>query len=493
MRELKSLWNDYISLVSFQALAVPASFIFISVITKILGPAEYGRYNVFLSMAQLIFFLGASWTTHAVIRFGKEEYILGNKFNKTFWTRTFIMSMSFIFVFLAVAILRNKILSYMGGNGKDFLILGILVGVMVFSDFLCSFLQVTNRLKMYGFSIFTRQLTLILLSIFLIFKIFKPTYKSIVYFDIFSYILMAAIAALFLKLRYFKPFEIPMKETKKIFFYSWSFIFAISAGYLLNWVDIYVIKAFRGLEDVGIYQLAYRMVFYLGGFLSAGSTVIFPLFVAAEANEKSSYMERFVERVIPQATFFWAIFLSILIFISEYAFKVIFDQKYFLSYKVFNILLMGVSFQVVIALYTTVFAVLKMIPLRTVIIIGMTIIYIVGDFLLVPKIGIYGAAISMVLAYSFGAVGNMIVINRMKKIKNFYLIIFALIPFGAFLANLFLSKSLGIFVLMILVASAFLIAKKKKTFLPSDAEVFDLINMPESAKRVFRKIYSFIS
>ena len=91
-------------------------------------------------------------------------------------------------------------------------------------------------------------------------------------------------------------------------FYSWPLIFSLLSGYIMDWIDLIIIRHYFAFAEVGIYQAAYRIFFLLSNSLSAITTVFFPVLVATLLQGKNKLIKDFyIGRLIPQVTLLWGL------------------------------------------------------------------------------------------------------------------------------------------------------------------------------------------
>jgi len=82
--DIKKAFYDYASLITSKISS--ALFLMISAIlvTRLLGAAELGRLSLFLLVGKLFIILFITWTSGAILRIGKEEFIKKEKLNLVF-------------------------------------------------------------------------------------------------------------------------------------------------------------------------------------------------------------------------------------------------------------------------------------------------------------------------------------------------------------------------------------------------------------------------
>src|SRR3989339_17210 len=105
--------NQSLSDYSYVALSRIANIFFAGVsaifITRILGPADYGRLQYFYMMAYVAMYLGIYWNAPVIWRFGKRDYIASGNLKEIFWARSFILFICISILISVSLVFREKI------------------------------------------------------------------------------------------------------------------------------------------------------------------------------------------------------------------------------------------------------------------------------------------------------------------------------------------------------------------------------------------------
>ena len=494
--EVKSSFWDYGALILGKIGVVLLGLVSIALITRILGPEKYGRFSLFLMVAQFLMFALASWSSSAVIRFGKEEYIKENKINKVFWARTVILTFCFIFASLLILISRQPLISYIGI--APWMIWLVIAHFFIYSlsEFLHSIFQATNHLKTLALTEFFEFTVLvaglILTKIFISSSLFVLAIVIGVY--LLSKILVNSIFLFRLDLKIFFPIEIERAVIKRIFFFSYPLIFATIAGYVSSWVDIGVIKKYLDISRVGFYFLAFKIVNFLTYFGAILGTVFLPMMVGFLSRGRKDLIKLYTKRIIPQITFLWGIALFFVFIFSRPLIPVIFGKEFLPSILPFSILIIGSTARIFSHLHGTVLTTFELIKQITIINILMAGLNFGLDLLLVPLIGIEGAAIAKCLAFLFGGISYLFLTNHYLGLKEYKQLLIPL-PFIMFFIVNILSPGLIYLIggTIILVILMFLIAKYLDLVRQEDKKILEAIDMPIFLRKGIYKMIDKLS
>ena len=109
---------------------------------------------------------------------------------------------------------------------------------------------------------------------------------------------LSAITSMFLSIYYLKTrFDLSWPEetnSKEIVKYSWPLFFSGLMGFVLNWTDTVMIGYFTGSgSQVGIYNAAFPLAQTLNIFMSATTTIAFPIMSGLYADKKMKELSSF--------------------------------------------------------------------------------------------------------------------------------------------------------------------------------------------------------
>jgi O-antigen/teichoic acid export membrane protein len=211
------------------------------------------------------------------------------------------------------------------------------------------------------------------------------------------------------------PYKFNKAHFKRIWVYSWPQLIGFPGIYVVNYIDLFVIKKYMALHDVGVYNLAYNIFINVAAFIMIMYTVFFPLIVEYRTTKKFDQVKNHVMKA-PIFVGCWAVLVMVGLLLSKYLIPLIFSGKYVESVAPFNILLIASIF------YFTSIYLLPIVNAFDLIIYSQIFnlikagVNVAADFILVPKIGIVGAAYGTLISYCVGMVLSisLLVIKRKK-------------------------------------------------------------------------------
>ena len=492
---IKSSFSDFSHLVSATFITLFLQIGTTALSTRILGPDNYGKLTLFLMVAQLIFLFGISWTSAAVMRYGREEFVKTGKINKTFWGRNVILLPPLIVFSILIFLFKDRILEYI--NLQDTVLLMLMFYILgnMLLDYTQYVQQAIGQLKLFAKTkVFQKLLSIIgLFGIFIIPSISKSV-LTVIGVSVIAFFGTFFVFICFFKKDYFVPFEIERAYIKKIFTFSYPAIWGSGSAYIISYIDIIVIKKYLNIADVGIYSLSYQGFMALQTVSMSLIAVLGPMMVTFLAEDREDLIKIFVGRIIRQGVLFWSIFLSMVIFFASIFIPIVFGKTFEGSVWPFSILMLGLAFNCMGSFYSPILTTYELIKHMMVINVMMAFINLIGDFILVPRMGISGAAIASSFSFAFSSILYFLVSNRRLGLKEWRQLFSVLPLVGMLLFCLFSNRPLfqGI-AFFSLVFLTVLIVKRGDMFKKEDLQIFAKVKMPSFVRRALIFTYEFLS
>lgn len=441
--------------------AVKASgIILIPIYTKYFTVAEFGRLGLILAVISILVQIVVMGQSQSLLRFINQINYQKKRKSIFFTITIFVVLINILFVIIGETL--SPFFAQLFGSIDDYnLSLKIAVFIVAFSIINNIF---QSKLRADENSIFFTVLNIIKLVFLIIFTVYlvafiKNGINGVLYAQLISEIL-GFIIVLPMMIR-----EMELKFEKKILKESLKFgiplIFAGLSMTLLNISDRFIIKFLDNESSLGLYELGYRIAGILNMFLVIPMNLTF-VPIAYKMYKQPNDKEYF-SKIMTYFTFIivWgALLLSI------------FSKEILLIFSKSNEFLPAYSI-VPFILYSYVFLGMSIISsvgiflegktlYSAIITVVATILNIGLNFILIPKVGIMGAAISTVLSFSLLFALNLIFSNYFYRIIYEY------------------KKLLTLFILSLILLIA-------TYFLPSSYFWIDLI-----IKVIFVMIFPFI-
>jgi O-antigen/teichoic acid export membrane protein len=487
---------NYLSLVLSQFICMPLSILYLSMLTRVLGPGNFGHFTIFLAVTQLFFCIFVNWTRNSIIRFGSEAFVTKRNLGEVIGSQGVITFYSFIFILITMLLIKGYLQRFFYPIENIHLWIILYLMAYILCDFTLQFLKVKYHIRSYATALILRQvIALILFGVmFINFRVrFRVLYIIIVEIVSYLFILGIFFKIAFSGRAFFSTISWSKKKIKEMLAYSWPVMIITILGYCLLWADVWMIKYFLTYKDVGQYQAAHRLIQLATNAIMPLSIIGLPLIVSLKSLGNNSLIIRFITRIVPQLCFFWGLVILILLYISKDIIYLLFGENFLSSLTSFRILLVGLSFQILPFLYTCVLQAYDWTKRMALIAAISVTANLFLNFILIPKYDIAGAAISKTCSFIICSLLYTFSVSRCLKIQenNCFVYTFLLTPLLALPPLYFLKENFFVFlVIIILCGLNILIVKKNKIFSKEDWVFWDRIKMPIPIRFIFKKIYS---
>jgi len=385
------------------------------ILSRIFSTQEMGKFSLFTMVVGLAVSVGLAWSETSIVRHGREEFVKTGKINRSFWARSAIFG-PLIGVFTLLFIIFNSVVTRYIGVERWVILLVIssfiLTGVM---NYLIKIYQSISKMKISSY-ILLLQSFIFLIGLGLIqFGFFKSNITAIFILLNLSYLITIIINFFPLNWSTIRPYKMDRGYLKKIWTYSWPQLIGFSGLYIINYIDLFVIRKYMAFEDVGVYSVAYKGFTVVAGIIMLMNTLFMPLIVEYRAKHKHAEIDKYLSR-LPLFATGWLIIVVIGISISDFVIPFLFSSKYISAVPSFKILLFSSFFYFISIYLLPLVNAYDLVKYSQAINIFKSIVNIVMDFILVPRFGIIGAAYGTLISYASGSVLSIILVN--KKIRS---------------------------------------------------------------------------
>jgi len=383
-------------------------------LAKLLSVEDMGRYSLFFVVVSLAISLGFSWSDTSVVRHGREEYMKRGRINRSFWARSYIflpVAAAFVLLFI---LLGERIAGFIGVSTS---FLPFLISIFVLNGSLNFLEKIFRSIGLFRRSAYVllMQKALFLVSLILMAAGTIPaTLMTVVFMFMASLLISFLVNLRGLDRKVFMPHEFDKQQFRKIWDYSWPHLIGFSGLYLVNNIDLLVIRQFLDLESVGIYNVAYRGFAILTGLIMVMHTVFLPYIVECRAKGRRDEVDGYIDRA-PLMASGWLALVVIGIFGSGMVVRLLFSEKYLQAVPSLNILLVSTAFYFISIYMLPVINAFDLVIFSQAFNLLKSGINVIGDILLVPKVGIIGAAYSTMIAYALSSVLSVALVMTMRR------------------------------------------------------------------------------
>ena len=400
------LFAQRVGLVGIVSLLVNLrGLILLPILTKTIGTELYGVWTQILVTISLLLPICLLNLNTAMIRFfaGEKDE---NKIKRDFYTVFVIVSLFSVLLALIILIFSKPLaIAFFGGSGS-IIFVRLLSPIIVLTtlDLICiEFFRAFQQMKKYGGLLILQQI----LEIILIY------YAVLSGYNLFGALLSLIVVRTFLLLLCFLFINsqigigsptLNLSVLKPYLIFGLPLIPATISYWIINLSDRYVIGYFLGVASVGIYSAAYNIGSIVGIFMSAIGTNLFPTISNLYENNKMKELKMHLTYSLKFYLLFAIPSFFGLTILSKSLLVTLTTSDFLSAYLISPIVALGVILFNCSFIFSDVLTLLK----RTKII-GLTysivaLLNLTVSIILVPLIGIIGAAISTLLTFLIYAI-----------------------------------------------------------------------------------------
>lgn len=405
---------------TFSLISAVVGYLMRIFIARKLGPYEYGLFFGTFAIISFIALFGNLGLDETIAKFVAEFKVKNRKDKITSIILLSLMMKLFIFfiILLIIFSLADVIAIEILNNQKASIILKLLTLSIFLTSLLPTFqsaLRGLGKIKQYSFVSF-----LFIFITFLSALLLVPGSKEKTISLAYCYIIGALISGLASFIFFIKSFPRFLKFKisidrdlieRTILFAIPTFAYSI-AYIIISYTDTIMLSVFRTIQEVGLYQVVIptaRMILY---FSMALSTILLPVFSEMWAKGEKKGVGELLFRIL-KISLVLAIPLSLIfIMFPSIVLNVLFGHEYVSAATPLRILAIGYLFYILSTIHFNLMNGIGKPILTTKIVYASAGLNVILNFILIPHIGIVGAAIASMTSFTFSFILSEIILYR---------------------------------------------------------------------------------
>ncbi len=457
-------------------------FVTLLLVVRILNVADYGTYVLVLAGASIMTLL-VTWTSAGVVRFGREEFDQDGSVRKTLWTMLWILGVCVLVAVGVFAGLSGKVGEYVVLPAFALPLVALYVLTSSLALLVPVFFQAMGRISVFSY-IPVISSGLVLATVAVVFGMgMEVTVGWLVAVLIGGNAASVVVGLWLLRRDLIRPC-VPVAWMKRFLGYVWPLLFAGVSSNAIRYVDQIVIGLFMAASAVGVYNVAYLLYGYVMSIPILAISLLFPLMVGMVLRAEKEGIARYIRVHAPQVVCLWSLLMATaIVFVREAV--VIFGPMYGEAATPLIILLGCVGFRILATVESPVMSSHGFIKESVAISIGVGVVNVGLDFLLVPLMGIQGAAVATAVAFAAGGVTSSFVVWRRLKLNNYrnypWVLPGLVVMVGALVFDGLL---LRVGVLAVVVVLTLVVARSRGIFDSGTRMALERIDMPGPLKRL---------
>jgi len=491
INDIKAFFYNYLHLIFGNILIHNlVGFATLLLIVRVLLPDNYGVYVLFGSVAAIAAIL-TTWTSTSIVRFGREEFIAEGSVKKTFWANYAIILPAFALCFLLLFILKARLTQYIGVSESFYYLIFAFILVTSLSGNIPVAFQAMGRIKPFTYLPQISNSVLLAALAVIYFQAIPVSVEIIIIVLILSHLCVVILGFWLIRKGIF-PLCISKEWIKKCFRYSYPLSFSNVGSAIIGNVDQIMIGIFMPVAFVAIYNIAYRVQNHIFGLPNLSRRLMFPLMTSMVVTEQTDKISRYMRNYVPQVVFFWSLVLSLFMVFGR-ELMLIFGQDYVAAFLPFSILLAASSLRIFYVIESPILTSHGLTKEIAGMAIATAVINLGLDYLLIPIMGISGAAIATSISVIAVVIMRSFIVKLRTGINDFpnYPWAFpAIFSLGAIFMS---SLPLRAILLLAIVILSLAVAKKSAIFNSDSLAILDSIDMPVFIRRAAKTVYSLLT
>jgi len=372
------------------------------VVAKFFSSAElFGSYSLAKMVAFFFCTLLISSSQTPFIVFANQEKAKTGKINKSFSVQCSFLFLS-LCLFVAIAMLFDgQITAFANINRLDLVYVFLAFVGLAFKSFLCNlFLAMDQRVKNA-----MAELVYGVLSVSLVFVLY---FAGAI--NLRAVLLIYPLASLFLALVFaptvdfgqLLPLRLDKTHLKGMFDFTKWVMLGATAVYFINWGDLLVLRLYRPMADIGTYNLAYQIFKGLVTVTFIVDAYFLP-FISQHVRDTNK-MKKYLYSKRPKIVLLGIAIVGLIFALAPYILTLVYGETYRGSATILRVLLIALAVILYTGFYNPILNSLKKYRFTQTISILQVLLNLLLDFVLVPRMGMMGAAVATLFAYSCRAI-----------------------------------------------------------------------------------------
>ncbi|HSL22716.1 MAG TPA: oligosaccharide flippase family protein [Vicinamibacterales bacterium] len=403
--------RSYLIVIACQAVAAAATLAGLRWLATYVDPETFGRYSLYQSVVAAAALFLVSWPNAALLRFGREEWTQHGRVGATLGARAALYTVCAAVAIALAWMFDPWIRAFLDVEGSPFVWVATGVVVIPATELAIYANQAIGRTEVYGYSPAITRLGFLLGLALIPLAVDQANWTYLAGWLLGSTAAAGVFALVTMPLATWSGFGVRVRTVTTLLKYSWALPFGAISTYVVNWIDSWVIRDVRGVGAVGVYNWAYQTTAIASLAFAPIAVILTPRVIDARLKDDRAKIKRYVDSILTSAIALAAGVLIALVLVFP-GLHWMAASSYAAAYSVILILLSALPFQLIAYLVTPLAnAYERLLPRIVVVSVAIATINTVGDLVLVPRLGINGAAIATLTAFLVGSLLLVVVIR----------------------------------------------------------------------------------
>lgn len=451
----------HVSVYSFGNLLVTAAgLISFPILTRMFSVSEYGTLSLVSATLAFLVALGKLGFQHAIVRLYGEVRAGKSSVSIPTFVSTAVLSMGMAgLAVAAVWLLIAKLFAFPPWNNPALsalpYIVAALVVIRVLDSAFTNLLRVQERSVMLtGYSVVKRYLGLLLVLGFLFYlsKTLLGFYWATVISEL---VVLIALAAWMFRTDGVDPQRYSRDTLRVMLSFGIPMIWFEVCGIILQLGDRYVIQLKLDEESVGLYSAAYNLCDYVQIILiQAVAQAVMPTYLRIWQEQGAEATEKFINRFLRIYAGLALPVVAGMAAVGHEVIELLASEKYIASAVIIPFVIAGMAIDGITAVAGAGLYIQKKGKTIVMLVAGCAVLNVALNYILLPRMGILGAALATLVSYTVLASSSLLMGRRWLRVRlpGLYMVKYGALSAVMYLAvtQIVLSSQLGTLVVRVI-------------------------------------------
>ncbi len=383
----------YVQLIAGFIAASVCNFLGVVVFSRWLGPAGYGQLAVFLAVGQTAVYFATFWATSPLLRFGAEEFQETGSFREVFWGRALVLLPCCLCAGWLLWLSRAAWARLTNLEHLNAWWMAGYVGAIALTQSVRLSYQTAGRTAVSaGWQALEPAMWLVGVAVAIwTGAVAHP--RVVIHAIVVGSAVVGLASLATLPASWWWPPVVRHEQVRRLLVFSWPLAIGQVGGYLMTqWVAVALLRHWRSLEAVGLFQVAHQLMGALQQLVLLTVPVTLPLLAGVHGTQRDAAIHRYLHGTLPKALALFVLTLAGCFLVAHWVVPWWFGAAYREAVILFGVLLVGLGASGVFVGLTPVLHVEQRndLVMGGMLVGGLTTLVL--DVWLIPRAGTLGAA-----------------------------------------------------------------------------------------------------
>jgi len=381
-------------------------------VSRIFTPEQYGHFVLYLSLVTVGTFVLSGWTAMAFLRYGREEWQARGRLGEPLASQLLVALCGAVAGGLLAVLLSRQLGALMALDAGPTLLLALGLLALPLPTVASYAGQIAGRPVLLGGVALVQRAVVFAGVVTTGGLVASPSWRPLAAWSIAGAAVAGFVGFAALPRSVWRPFAPRLAVLRRMAGYSWSIPFGSFAAFVIEWVDVWVLRLYHDTRQVGLYGWTYQLVGVGTLLFSTLAILLTPRLIDVRMRNDVAALSAYCRQALVLLALLSCALLAVLPFVTPLL-RWLAEPDYGEARASLLVLVGGLPFLLLGFLMAPIASAYEaLVPRWAAIAAAACALNAAGDLALVPTFAGLGAAISTVLAFAFSGVAQVIVHSR---------------------------------------------------------------------------------